>query len=57
MLFTHFYLMSEKQQKSGLYLQQAGNILALNPQIFCQQIDKKTPFDKMNCSMFFFIGV
>ena len=57
MLFTHFYLMSEKQQKPGLYLQQAGNILALNPQIFCQQIDKKTPFDKMNCSMFFFIGV
>ena len=40
--------MSEKKYKLGLYLKQAGNTLVLNPQIFCQQIDKKTPFGKMN---------
>ena len=37
-----------------MHPQQAGNTLALNPQFFCQQIDKKkTPFGKTKC---FFIG-
>ena len=49
MLLTHFYLMEGKKKKPGLYLQQAGNTLALNSQLFCQEIDKKTPFGKMNC--------
>ena len=37
MLFTHFlsYIRKEKQ-KPGLYLHQAGNTFALNPQIFYQ---------------------
>ena len=39
--FTHFYFMQEKKKAPGLYLQQAGNILALNVQLFCQKIDKK----------------
>ena len=39
-LFTHFYY------KPDLYLQQAGNTLALNPQLFCQQVDKKHPLVK-----------
>ena len=34
MLLTHL--------KHGLYRQQAANIPALNPQRFCQQIDKKS---------------
>ena len=34
MLFTHL--------KPDFYRQQADNILALNPQLFCQQIDKKS---------------
>ena len=50
MLFTHFYLMQGKKWKPVLHLQQAGNILTLNPQLFCQQIvKKKAPFGKMNC--------
>ena len=48
-LFTHFYLMQGKKWKPDLSLQQAENILALNSQLSCQQIDKKTPFGKMNC--------
>ena len=36
MLITDFYM----------YLQQAGNTLALNPKLFCQQIDKKHPLVK-----------
>ena len=47
-----FILCKEKKLKPGLYLQQADNTLALNP----QQIDKKAPFDKMNCLIHFFIG-
>ena len=47
-LFTYFYLMSGKNQKPGLYLQQAGNNLGLNLQLFCQQVEK-TLFEKMNC--------
>ena len=42
MLFTHFYFMQRKKQKPILHLQQAENILALNPQVFCQQINKNT---------------
>ena len=34
-----------------------GNTLASNPQVFCQQFDKKTPFGKMNSQICFFIGV
>ena len=41
MLFTHFYLMQGKKMKLVLYLQQAENILALKPNIFCQEINKK----------------
>ena len=41
--------MQEKKKKPGLYLQQADNILALNAQLSCQQIDKKILFGKMNC--------
>ena len=41
---THFYLMQgKKKDRLGLYLQQADNILALIPQLFCQQINKKYP--------------
>ena len=36
MLLTHFYPMSRKKKKPGLYLQQAGNTLTLNPQRFSQ---------------------
>ena len=43
MLFTHFYLLSGEKIEAWLDLQQAGNTLALNPQLFCQQIDKKYP--------------
>ena len=32
-----------------MYLQQAGDTLALNLQLFCQQINKKIPFGKMDC--------
>ena len=32
---------ARKIKKAGLYLQQARNTLALNPQLFCQQIAKK----------------
>ena len=39
MHFTYFYLMLGKK-KLGLYLQQTENVLALNRQLFCQQIDK-----------------
>ena len=49
MLFTKFYLMQGKKQKPGLYLQEAGNTLALNSYFFCQKIDKETPFGKMKC--------
>ena len=43
-LFTHFHLKIEKNlEKSSLYLRQADNILALNPQVFFQQIDKSHP--------------
>ena len=49
--------MQGKKWKPGLYLQQAENIWALNLQLFCQQIDKKTHFGKMNCEICFFIGL
>ena len=43
-LFTHFHLKIEKNlEKSSLYLRQADNILALNPQVFFQEIDKSHP--------------
>ena len=58
MMFTHFYLLQGKKQKSGLYLQQAENILTFNRQLFCQQIDKrKLLTSKMNCLIIFFIGL
>ena len=41
MLFDGFYLVQGKK-KVCLYLQQTDNIFAVNPYIFCQQIDKKT---------------
>ena len=34
--------MKGRKWKPGLYLQQAGDTLAFNPQIFCQQIYKNT---------------
>ena len=48
MLFTQFYLsfMPVKKWKPSLHTQQTGSILALNPQLFCQQIDKKHPLVK-----------
>ena len=30
-----------------MHLQQAGETLALNPQLFCQQIEKETPAIKI----------
>ena len=40
-----------------MYLQQTDNTLVLNPQLFCQQIDKKRyPLVKWTANMFF-IGV
>ena len=57
MLLTHFYFVQEKKWKPGLYLQQEENILVLNLQPFCQQIDKKGPFGKMNCKICFFVGI
>ena len=50
------FILCKKKIKPGLYLQQA-DILALNPQRFCQKIVKKIPFGKMNCLICFFIGV
>ena len=41
--------MQVKIWKPDLYLQQVENILVLDRQLFCQQIDKKPPFGKMNC--------
>ena len=38
-----------EKQKHDLYLQLAHNTLALNPQLFCQKINKETLFNKMNC--------
>ena len=43
----------EKTRKSGLNLQQAENILALNPQLFCQQFDKKYPLLKWTAKYVF----
>ena len=51
--FTHFYFMQEKKKAPGLYLQQAGNILALNVQLFCQKIDKKYRMAKWTTKFFF----
>ena len=43
-------LCKAKKWKPGSYIQEEGNTMALNPQLLCQQIDKKkTPFGKMNC--------
>ena len=41
------------QRKPGLYLQQADNILGLNPQLFCQKIDKKCPLVKWTAQYVF----
>ena len=51
MFAVYSFLLSYVREKGkpGLYLQQVENVLALSPQLFCQQIDKKIPFDKMNC--------
>ena len=50
--------MQGKKQKPGLYLQWADNFMALNSQIFCQQIEKKTNHWKNKLlNMFFFTGV
>ena len=50
MLFNYLYIIQGKNETSGLYPQQTENILALNPQLFCQQIDKKKLITgKMNC--------
>ena len=35
MLFTHLYFMLGEKNRIGIYLQQAQNILVLNPQLFC----------------------
>ena len=45
--------MQEKKKAPGLYLQQAGNILALNVQLFCQKIDKKYRMAKWTTKFFF----
>ena len=40
--FTHFYFMQEKKKwKTGFYFQQADKVLTLDPQLFCQQTEKK----------------
>ena len=57
MPLTHFIILCKEKKEPGLYLQQAENILALNPQLFCQQTDKKISFGKMSCYIRFFIGV
>ena len=42
MLFTNFYLMQGKNRNLAcISSKQVPNTLALNLQIFCQQIDKK----------------
>ena len=44
---AHFYhLMEGRKGKPGLCLQQAENIVALNPQLFCQKLTKKIPLVK-----------
>ena len=35
-------MLCKEKNKLVLYLQQVDNTLALNPQLFCQQIDKNT---------------
>ena len=57
MLFTHFYLMYGKNQKPGMYHQQSGNNLALNPYFSVNNLAKQPPFGKMNCQIGFFIRV
>ena len=53
-----FLSYSRKKKDPGLYLQEAENILALNLQLFCQEIQKKKlPTGKMNCLIYFFIDV
>ena len=50
MLFTHFYLVVAKNLETPIsHIQKEKNILALNPQLFCQQIDKTIPTGRMNC--------
>ena len=39
MFLTHFYLMQGKKIETSL---EAGNTLALNPQLFCQQMNKES---------------
>ena len=47
--------MQGEKQKPGLYLQQAENILVLNPQLFCLQTNPQTNLSNnqsnksMNC--------
>ena len=49
-LFTHFYLVVAKNPEKPIsHIQKEKNILALNPQLFCQQIDKTIPTGRMNC--------
>ena len=44
-LFTRFYLPAEKIKfiETYLHVRKAENVLVLNPQLFCQQVDKKYP--------------
>ena len=55
MLFTYFYFMYRKKKKPGLCLQLAPNTLALNLQLFCQQIYKNNPLC-FGSKYVFFIG-
>ena len=40
-VYSFLFYVRQKKWKTGSYLQQAGNNMALNPQVFCQQIAKK----------------
>ena len=42
MLFTHFHFTQGQKLETWFYRQEVENILALNPQLYCQQIDKKS---------------
>ena len=56
MLFTYFYFMHRKKKRQTCsYLQLAANTLALNPQLFCQQIYKNNPLC-FGSKYVFFIG-
>ena len=64
MLFTFmvfkFYIFTLRKEKNRnlacISSKQIANTLALNPQLFCQQIDKKHPLAKRTAKYVFFIG-